>query len=98
MTSAPASAREIKVSLPPLCFIAVGHPAMENGMIDVALLANAKTVPIDPAGAGSNRPFCRRVYATSRHFDSSCCVSQIRCLFNYPREGSRHAVTSTGER
>jgi hypothetical protein len=41
---------------------------------------------IDRAGADSNRPFRRRLYATSRHFDSSCCVSQNLCLLNYPRD------------
>jgi hypothetical protein len=54
--------------------------------IDFAPLANAKTIPIDRAGADSNRPFRRRLYATSRHFDSSCCVSQNLCLLNYPRD------------
>jgi hypothetical protein len=49
---------------------------------------------IAPAGAESNYPFRRRLYATSRHFDSSCCVSPFLCFFNYPR---MQAVTSAGE-
>jgi hypothetical protein len=49
-------------------------------------LANAKTAAAVLADARPYRPFCRRLYATARHFDSSCCVSQILCLFNYPRD------------
>jgi hypothetical protein len=59
-------------------------------MIGCAPLAEAKAIPIGPEGARRNHPICRRLYATARHFHSSCCVSAFACLFNYPR----HALAS----
>jgi hypothetical protein len=92
MTSAPASAREIKVSVPALCFAAVGRPAMEGGMTSSAPLADAKISSIDLANATRHHPFCRRLYATPRQIDFRYCVLPIPCLFNQPR----HAIAPSG--
>jgi hypothetical protein len=92
MTSAPASAREIKVSLPALCFAAVGRPAMEGGMTSSVPLADAKISSIDLANATRHHPFCRRLYATLRQIDFRYCVLPIPCLFNQPR----HAIAPSG--
>jgi hypothetical protein len=48
--------------------------------------------PRKARGRRRYRPFYRRLYATSRHFDFSCCVPLILCLFNQPR----HAPALSG--
>jgi hypothetical protein len=55
-------------------------------MIDPALLAEVKIISIGPAGGKRNHPIYRRSPPGVLRPLFCCCVFQIPCLFNYPRQ------------
>jgi hypothetical protein len=61
-----------------------GQP--EDHLHTSAPLADAKTVPIGPAGGKRNHPIYRRSPPGVLRRLFCCCVFQISCLFNYPRQ------------